>query len=501
MPYKIVERDGKFCVYKHDEDGNAVGESHGCHDSREQANGQMRALYAAENDKKETDDADEALSLLERLKALFTREKPGKTVDGEKYPASDFLVADGSPSEWHLQVKRHGTPDHGLMGAAKAALTSPGGHRGNKYEGPNKTEAIARLKRLYAAEGMPWGDEKKENAFMVWKEASGAHRWLAVYSSKFRDDDHPPEILAEAAHKEFVAACDRGEWPLPELWLWHVKGTSSGRADFVAYDDSGFALAGGRFDPTTEAVAERLATYEGDLLTSHGMPVKEIERSADDPTVITRYRTREISPLPAWAAANKNTGFYLLKEVDDMALPEEKRRFLADILGEEKAAQVEAQLDAKGKALADEGVEFKEAPPAEEAAPVAEPEPEPAPVEAAPAPDYPTRGEVAAAVADSLKPTLGQLSDLAAAVEGLGKELKEARATDDERFKAMAQATPAASLFAQIQSAIGSPDARIDGREALAKAGPKGGDTDAGEGPALVPLINAFMDASWKRGA
>lgn len=81
------------------------------------------------------------------------------------YPSSDYLVVEDpdKPSTWHLQVKKHGKPDHGLMGAAKAALTSPGGHRGNKYQGPNKSEAISKLKALYAREKMPWKSEIEES--------------------------------------------------------------------------------------------------------------------------------------------------------------------------------------------------------------------------------------------------------------------------------------------------------------------------------------------------
>jgi len=91
-------------------------------------------------------------------------EKTMKTVGGEKFPASDFLVVESpeNPSTWHLQVKRNGTPDHDLMGGAKAALTAPGGHRGNKYEGPNKQKAISDLKALYKAEEMPWLEASKE---------------------------------------------------------------------------------------------------------------------------------------------------------------------------------------------------------------------------------------------------------------------------------------------------------------------------------------------------
>jgi len=50
------------------------------------------------------------------------------------------------------------------MGGAKAALTSPGGHRGNKYEGPGKQEAIRKLKALYKSEGLAWAESAEEMA-------------------------------------------------------------------------------------------------------------------------------------------------------------------------------------------------------------------------------------------------------------------------------------------------------------------------------------------------
>lgn len=68
---------------------------------------------------------------------------------------SGFLVTEKDGTT-HLPTRRNGKVDHGLMGAAKAALTSPGGHRGNKYEGPHKVEAIAKLKALYKSEGLDW---------------------------------------------------------------------------------------------------------------------------------------------------------------------------------------------------------------------------------------------------------------------------------------------------------------------------------------------------------
>lgn len=73
---------------------------------------------------------------------------------------SDYLIVEDSkhPTTWHLQVKEGGKPNHTLMGAAWAALH--GGYRGNKYEGPGKQEALAKLKRLYESERVPLPGEK-----------------------------------------------------------------------------------------------------------------------------------------------------------------------------------------------------------------------------------------------------------------------------------------------------------------------------------------------------
>jgi len=79
-----------------------------------------------------------------------------KKEGAESFPASAYLVVEDpeQPSKWHLRVRdAAGKPDHRHMGAAFAALT--GGYRGQKYAGPNKAEAMVKLKALYKAEDMP----------------------------------------------------------------------------------------------------------------------------------------------------------------------------------------------------------------------------------------------------------------------------------------------------------------------------------------------------------
>jgi hypothetical protein len=349
--------------------------------------------------------------------------------------------------------------------------------------------------------------------FMVWKDTeTGVYRWLAIYSNKWRDNDNPPEILAEKAHIDFVKAVDEGDWPYPEVWLWHVPGTQFGVADYVAWDDNGFALASGTVDKDKETVAESLSK-EDDLFTSHGMPTGEIERDTEDSTIITRYRTTEISPLPFEAAANKHgTGFSILtREEKSMAIPENKRPFLEKHLGEGGIAALEAQLAGKAKELEEQGIEFKEEAAAveedvvEEPAveePVEEEEPKEAAVEES-APEYVTATEVAEAVGAYLKPLIEQIQAIVGAVEEQGKSLKEQAAvlvqlqSDDEaKVKAALADTPAASLFERIGSVIGAPETLIDGRSSLAKSAPEE-TKDYSNGPTSVGIINEFIAKSY----
>ena len=48
MPWKIVSKDGEFCIFKEDEAGEPMGETLGCHPTEEKAKAQLAALYASE---------------------------------------------------------------------------------------------------------------------------------------------------------------------------------------------------------------------------------------------------------------------------------------------------------------------------------------------------------------------------------------------------------------------------------------------------------------------
>jgi hypothetical protein len=59
MPYTVKKNEkGEFCVHKKDEDGEATGESLGCHESMEKASAQIGAIESSEN--KQDDDEKES---------------------------------------------------------------------------------------------------------------------------------------------------------------------------------------------------------------------------------------------------------------------------------------------------------------------------------------------------------------------------------------------------------------------------------------------------------
>ncbi len=77
------------------------------------------------------------------------------------HPASHYLVVEDKdkPSTWHLRVRDcDGNLDHRLMGQAWAALTV--GYRGNRYDGPQKEEAMSKLKKLYRQEDLPYPNQR-----------------------------------------------------------------------------------------------------------------------------------------------------------------------------------------------------------------------------------------------------------------------------------------------------------------------------------------------------
>jgi len=67
MPWDVFETEGRgYCVFKLDEDGEPTGDAVACHDTEEDAEAQVRALYASE----EAEEKSTRLDALHAVKAL-----------------------------------------------------------------------------------------------------------------------------------------------------------------------------------------------------------------------------------------------------------------------------------------------------------------------------------------------------------------------------------------------------------------------------------------------
>lgn len=175
-------------------------------------------------------------------------------------------------------------------------------------------------------------------------------RFVAIYSNCFKD--RQGEVITSVAHKDFVQWVDDTK-NYPDLWLWHSGPSSKwGKADFIDYVD-GFAIASGLVDVGKEYIAEELAKQS--IGVSHGF------KALVDKETIIRYRTFEISPLPAESSANSITAFSS-KELS-MPFTEKKKTWLKDVakLTDEAIAEWENNLTKLGDQLKGLGIEWKEA--------------------------------------------------------------------------------------------------------------------------------------------
>jgi len=180
------------------------------------------------------------------------------------------------------------------------------------------------------------------------------NKWFAWWSNAFEDYDG--EYFSEKAIDEYVMRVDSGVVPMPELWLWHTPGTKHGAAEWVGRIGH-FAVAAGSFDetPAGKAAQAFFAKAKGDYGMSHGFVFDPGQKSDG---VFHQFNTFEISVLPREKAANPYTAF---EEVFDMEMSDEKRAFLAQVLGgEEVADQLIVATEARSKAMDALDVRYKD---------------------------------------------------------------------------------------------------------------------------------------------
>lgn len=322
-----------------------------------------------------------------------------KSVDvgeDEKAEQGGYLVSgeDGN----HLPTRKNGKLDHRLMGAAHAALHS--GFRGRKYEGPNKAQAIAKLKRLYEQEGMDWPKGESEvlegekvgkriqqrmkdklkqawdaiSEVMNWAEPIededvmskgfgikmvNGKPWFIAYSAN-AFEDREKEIFSTKSLEAYVEQAeqkqDRGYFN-----FWHIPGSDFAKKEWQAVPGKFLIEAGPFLDNELGQAALKFFSKYPD-----GHP--DIAPEGWGCSVEYRYLPEErksgiyenvwitrTSALPRMAAANIYTKGTI------MAVTEQQEKAGKLLFGEERYAKLIKPAEVQTKELDEAGVASKEA--------------------------------------------------------------------------------------------------------------------------------------------
>lgn len=333
-------------------------------------------------------------------------EKAGVTKsegDG-KHPSSHYLVVEdpSKPTTWHLRVRdTSGKPNHTLMGAAWAALH--GGYRGNKYQGPQKSAALAKLRKLYASEGLTPPSEKTLTTFF--KDKQDGLWFIGVYSNNYIDRQQ--EIITEKAHQEYaqwlkttgvqppivmlhlprfpeivhyvmLLALATGKMTVDKynaLMMELYKSTAIAQTKSVIVKN-GFSFVIGKVIESKRPLVEKLMKMQKTWGMSHGFIPLKFDDTLD---TITMYRAFEFTLAPESLSANGLTaiGFKEDKMADvllkDKELSEEERAAIQQVFDEEdaetataKAREVLRDLLASKMEVATEETEDENPTPSEE---------------------------------------------------------------------------------------------------------------------------------------
>lgn len=508
MPYKLVKRDGKYCV-----DNSETGESKGCSSTRAMAVRHMRALYAHEKKGKD----DEVNALVAKAVADFEIES-GETEDKSymDYPVAAYSSAtsyselfsqrDAAEQEREITAMIYEFPSlasnimydpeitdkagaiRSLAGELADLLNSETSQESEEDKGKQRDNVVKSAIEAavnYVKELFSKDKSGNDGDLLIWKDLDdGKWHWMARYSNSFRDKDTPPEIITTKSHRRFVELVDKGLAPYPSLWVWHQREWEIGKATWVAVDETSeksvFALAAGYFYDGCEEVADWLSKKEG-VRMSHGMPKSSIVRDSEDSTLIIEHETREISVLPAWVAANELTGFMSFQEAD-MAIPANKRKQLIEdwkIPSDMLDAVENLNASDSSKAI-EEQIETKDTP-AEEISevsqesttPAAEPVAEAATGEVSQ--DFPTRDEVVEALRVVTQVVEGLSKDLTE-LQQMVKTIAEVQVGQQKQAEQLVKQTPKASILSMLRetdSAIGDKSTLVKQGSALDLLKPK----------------------------
>ena len=377
MPYMIQKDGDQFCVYKKGEDGKPTGSSKGCHDSKDDASAQMKALYAAEKKKTE--------SLFRKFLTAFHLE-PAE-VGVERALASNQLFGQVLDAAYEKYPNAYLTDlyfDDG--GALFAVLTEQGKlYRsdvtvsGTLVELSDWKEVATTFVDVAAPEGSETTRKQRTVLREVTVDGKKRVRWTSVSCSAVIN--RSGQLDSRDLFDSFIAHAEKtGEYPIRVFYhegeKWRV-----GQADML-WRDGYLYLTSGLYDDSSLAQAEIKARtaepdYWGDSIGFEPLEAPEV-LTLEDGIQVPVYRkgiNTEISTLPEAEAA----------AIFTRTIPQEVTRMtdrqLAALVklygGDEAAARAAIETldpDALNRAIEEGGMLARATAPAEtvaQAAPVA----------------------------------------------------------------------------------------------------------------------------------
>lgn len=492
MPYKIVKTGSKFAVHKMDESGKPVGKALGVHPDMMTAKKQMAAIMANESKavKKEvtyaiTNDSSAGVIIQDEGdstddKELITKDYYGDEVASDSfYGAISFAELEAAEEAKEAVYEVYNLTDN-FAALARCIMHRMDIEDKEQALSDLANEFIARvnkevtqekeldLAKQIAGDNQPKVKEEEtiEDTpdLVIWKE-DGTYRWLAAYSNNRRDDE--AEIITSESHKDFDKALDNREWPMPEVYLWHIP-YPVGKADYHAYDEStGFPVAAGHFYKECDWAAEGILKEKWNGV-SHGMPDRWVKLDPKNKAFIVQHRTREITFLPHWAAANKLSFSIISKEQSmseiEKGLPAHKRPEFVKAFGEERVKQIEEALVGKSKEADEAGIDKKEV-------------------------DTSERVLTKEDLLTGLEFVLTQVKEVVDKLDSRLEAIEKTQVKEADQFDILAQ-LKAKSIINASSAAL------VDGRSKLAKDAPIEAESEQAKGPTPVGLLNNLFAAN-----
>ena len=212
---------------------------------------------------------------------------------------------------------------------------------------------------------LAWGDKRydyplgaatqKEASFRVFKDHTGAYRWIAQSSTAYQDRDR--EIVSTKALADDCDYADKTGSYGPLRW-WHSPGLDLGDCDFNAMHGR-VLIESGTF--RSEAIAMKVARSAAGLEISLGFLHPPSEPDAHG--VFHHIRRFERSLVPRGKASNPFTAFAVKEPIP---MDETKKNYLRTELkfSDAEIADIESRAAATEKAADDQGTAYKAEEPA-----------------------------------------------------------------------------------------------------------------------------------------